>query len=886
MARWTYKLPLRLRSLFRKGKIEDGLDDELRFHLENLTGEHISEGMSPKDARFASLRDLGGIEQHKEECRDARGIRWLDKLRQDLRYGVRTLVKSRGFTLIALLLLALGISSTTTVYSVLQATLFRALPFPNSERLVRVNEKILWDGKLINHWGVGVSNLLAWRENNPVLMDLAQYSLQSFTILGAGEPEFLRGAAVTVNLFDLLQVRPQLGRAFSSDEDGPGSPPVVILSHSLWKGRFAGREDVVGETIRLDATNYTIIGITPPDFEFPSGDRHSLVPSLFVPLQLKAQPRSRVFLTIARLRPGISIERAQAVMSSLAKDGGLSSGATQGVQLQSLLELTVANVRTTMLVLLGAAGLVLFIACANVANLLLTRVTQRQKEFAVRVALGAGSRRLVRQLLVECMLLSLMGGGLGILLSVFGVEVLKDLRPPEIPQLEKISLNIEVLGFALGLSLTTGLFFGIMPIRRVLKLGIQDTLKGHSQRLPGRTKLRSLNLLIISEISLAMLLLIGAGLLMSSFLRLQNVPLGFDRDKLLTATLSLPPRYASPAQWEGFYLRLLADLQALPGVEAAALTSSLPLKDDESATGLTFDEKPPGLSEADNTIPGFGAPPGTFAALLVRVTPAYFRTLGFRLVKGRFQDERDSRSSLPGLVISQTMARHLWPDESPVGKRAWLANRSCEIVGVIEDLRYNGLRSDFLPVVYLPFRLHPVPDMRLVLRARTDPTSLASAVRSRVRALDETLPVVIKTMEQEYARELAAPRFYMLVFGLFGVLATAIAAGGVYGVISFSVSQRTQEIGVRMALGAQSHDILGLVLGLGMTPAAVGIVLGLAGAVGLTRFISSLLFGVPPTDPAIFAGLAALMAAVALAACYIPSRRATRIDPIQVIRCE
>jgi putative ABC transport system permease protein len=885
MARWTYKVSLRLRSLLRKGKAEEELDDELRFHLENLTEEHIADGMSPNDARCMALRELGGVEQHKEECRDMRGIRWLDELRQDLRYGVRTLVKSRGFTLIALLLLALGVSSTTTVYSVVQAVLLRALPFPHPERLVRVNEKILWDGKLINHWGVGVSNLLAWRENNPVLLDLAQYNFQSFKILGAGEPAFLNGAAVTVNLFELLQVRPLLGRAFSPDEDEPGSPPVVILSHSLWKSRFAGREDVVGETIRLDDTSYTVIGITRPDFEFPSGDWR--VPSLFVPLQLKAQPRSRAFLTIARLRPGISIERAQAVMSSLAKDGGRSSGATQGVQLQSLRELTVANVRTTMLVLLGAAGLVLFIACANVASLLLTRVTQRQKEFAVRAALGAGSRRLVRQLLVECMLLSLIGGSLGILLSVFGVEVLKDLRPPEIPQLEKISLNIEVLGFALGLSLTTGLFFGIMPIRRVLKLGIQDTLKGHSQRLPGRTKLRSLNLLIISEISLALLLLIGAGLLMNSFLRLQNVPLGFERDKLLTVALSLPPpRYTSAPQWEGFYLRLLADLQALPGVEAAALTSSLPLRDDESLAGLTFDEKPPGLSEADNTIPGFGAPPGAFAALLVRVTPAYFRTLGFRLVKGRFQDERDSSSSLPCLVISETMARHLWPDESPVGKRAWLANRSCEIVGVIEDIRYNDLRSDFLPVVYLPFRLQPVPDMKLVLRTRTDPTGLASAVRNRVRALDETLPVVLKTMEQEYARELAAPRFYMLVFGLFGVLATAIAAGGVYGVISFSVSQRTQEIGVRMALGAQSHDILGLVLGLGMTPAAVGIALGLAGAAGLTRFISSLLFGVPPTDPAIFAGLAALMAAVALAACYIPSRRATRIDPIQVIRCE
>ncbi|MGA2264713.1 MAG: ADOP family duplicated permease, partial [Acidobacteriota bacterium] len=646
-------------------------------------------------------------------------------------------------------------------------------------------------------------------------------------------------------------------------------------------------KDALGEAIRLGDTNYTIIGIAPSTFSFPSGDRRFWGLSLFVPLHVKEQLPNRAFLTIARLRPGVDIGQAQSVMGSMVRGSGRTQGSTQGVQLRSLRELTVANLRTTLLALMGAVGLVLLIACVNVANLLLARLTQRQKEFAVRMALGAGVGRLARQLLIEALLLGLMGGIVGLLLSASAIQVLKNLRPADLPQFERVGLNVGVVGFALCLSLATGLLFGIMPLRGVLRLGIQDALKANVPSLPKTNRLWSLNFLIISEVSLAMILLTGAGLLMNSFMRLQNVRLGFERDKLLTGSLSLePPRYSSRVQWEGFYLKLLAELQAIPGVQKAALASGLPLREDASGTGLTFDEEPPGLSEIDNTIPGYRTPDGTFATYLVRVTPGYFQTLGFHLVAGRFPDEQNPEHSQPELVISQTMARHLWPDSSAVGKRTWLANRNCEIVGVVEDVRYNDLKSDFFPVVYVPFRWQPVPDMTFVIRTYADPASLASAVRRRVAMLDKEIPVVLRTMDQQYASELATPRFYMLVFGLFGFLATAIAAGGVYGVISYTVSRRTHEIGVRMALGAQTRDVLGLVLGLGMTPAAIGIALGLAGAAVVTRFISSLLFGVVPTDPATFASLAALMAAIAMAACYIPARRAAQVNPIQVIRCE
>lgn len=453
--------------------------------------------------------------------------------------------------------------------------------------------------------------------------------------------------------------------------------------------------------------------------------------------------------------------------------------------------------------------------------------------------------------------------------------------------MERVSINLEVLGFALCVSLATGFLFGLVPVRRILRFSIQDTLKANSPTFQGTMRRRSMNLLIVSEVSLAMILVSGAGLLMNSLVRLQSVPLGFERSRLLTGSISLwPPKYTTPAQWQDFYQRLLAELQALPGVEAAAFASGLPLKAaaSASAAGLTFDEKPPGLLEADNSIPGFKTPDGTFAALLVKITPGYLQALGFRVVAGRFSTGQDSDPSRPGLVISQTMARHLWPNESPVGERARLGNKTCEIVGVVGDIKFDDLKSDFLPVVYAPFQWQPVPDMTFVLRASSDPMSLAPAVRQRIASLDNELPVVLKTMEQQYANELAGPRFYALVFGLLGILAISISAGGVYGVISYTVSRRTQEIGVRMALGARSSDVLRLVLGLGLIPAFIGIALGLAGAAALTRFISSLLFGIVPTDFATFASLAALMAVIALSACFLPARRAARVDPMAALR--
>ena len=878
----------RISRLGRRSRAETTLDTELNFHLQMETEENLGRGMNPKEARRQALIALGGLDQTREACQDLRGIRWFNEFQQDVRYGIRIMARNRSITIIAIAVLALGIGSATTVYSVVDAALLRALPYPQPEQLVRINDQNLWEGRLRNIGGVSVSNLLAHRDNNPVLMGLAQYDLQSFKILGDGPPEFLRGAAVTANFFDLLQVRPFVGRAFSPVEEEPGSPAVVLLAYGVWQTRFAGSNDILGRTIRLDNSNYTIIGVTPPGFVFPSGNSPS-VPSLFVTLHVKKEPPNRAFLTIGRLRSSVSIDRAQKVMSSLVKKSESAQGSTQSVRMQSLHELTVANFRATLLVLLGAVGLVLFIACVNVANLLLARVTQRQKEFAVRAALGAGTGRLVRQLLIESILLGVMGGVLGILMSVFAMEVLKTLRPPELPQLERVSLNLQVLGFALCISLATGLLFGLMPVRRILQFRIQDTLKANAQTLQWAMSRRSMSLLIISEVSLGMILVSGAGLLINSLVRLQNVPLGFERNQLLTGSISLlPPRYISPAQWKDFYQRLLGDLRALPGVEAAALASGLPLKAaaSASAAGLIFDERPPGLSEADNTIPGFKTPDGTFAALLVKITPGYLQALGFRVVAGRFSTEQDSARSLPGIVISQTMARHLWPGGSPVGTRTRLGNRTCEIVGVVEDIKFNDLKSDFLPVVYTPFQLQPVPDMTFVIRAFSDPTSLTPAVRRRIADLDNELPVVLKTMEQQYTSELAGPRFYTLVFGLLGIVAMSIASGGVYGVISYTVNRRTQEIGVRMALGAQSRDVLRLVLGLGMTPAVIGIVLGLAGAAALTRFISSLLFGIIPTDPATFVTLAIVMALVALTACYVPARQATKVNPIQTIRWE
>ncbi|MCI0658091.1 MAG: ABC transporter permease, partial [Acidobacteria bacterium] len=795
---------------------------------------------------------------------------------QDLKYALRNLRNSKGFTAVAVTALALGMGANTALFSIVYAVLLRPLPFPQAGRLVAVWEDHQKRGGPEREW-TNPANFYDWADRSHSLE--AMFALDGWgpTLTGEGDPERIAVARVTQGMFDTLRVTPQSGRAFTAAEDQPGGERVVLLSQGLWKRRFGGQASLVGRSIQLNGNPFLVVGILPEGFKVP------MIPDTeaITPMQARRDGRGNAYIrVVARLKEDTTRDVAQAEMNHIAAGIGKEhpdTNADVGIVLVGLQEELAGPARPALLVLMGAVGLVLLMACANVANLLLARASARRKEIAVRIALGAGRGRLVRQLLTESVLLSAAGGLGGLFLAVWGVAALKTGLPEGFAQQFSVSLDRWVLGFTALLSVLSGIIFGIVPALQASRPNVSEQLKegGRSAAgVAGHGRMR--HALAAVEVGLSLMLLVGAGLLLKSFATLVSENPGFDVRNLVKLDLLLPPvKYPDPAQAAAFYERLVESVRGLPGVSAADVTTSTPFADSNSDTGFRIEGRPE-------------PPPGVRVAAWYRqVSTDYLKTMGIPLVRGRLFDSRDSAQAPRVVLINESMAREYWPGENPVGKRIGSTTKWREIVGVVGNVRHFGLDGQEPPAMYLPVTQVPSPGMTLVVRSKAEPASVIAAVRRAVWSMDRDLaPADVGTMEREIRGSLADRRFTLLLIGLFAALALVLAVVGVYGVTAYSVSQRTHEIGVRMALGAQKGHVLKLVLRQGLLLTGAGVIPGVFGALALTRVMKGLLFGISPTDPATFAWVVTLLFAVSASACYVPARRAARMDPVRALRNE
>jgi putative ABC transport system permease protein len=801
-------------------------------------------------------------------------------LLQDLRYGARMLMKKPGFTLIAVLTLALGIGANTAIFSVVNAVLLRPLPFPESERLTLVFLKNPETAS--GRGGYGNADFQALRERNQSFEKIAAVSPGNrYSLTGGGAPEQVIGAAVTAGFFDALGVRPQRGRTFLVGEDKPGSPRTVVVSHSFWEKYLSSNPDAVGQAVTLNNESFTVIGVMAQDFRFTAFGPAEL----WTALQLDP-PRARppYFLrVIGRLKPGVSAEQGQAEVNAIANQVQQQYPDSQprAARLEPFKRAIVGDAQLSLSVLLGAVFFILLIASINVANLLLARATEREREMAVRTALGAGRLRLIRQALTESALLALLGATLGWLLAQWGVGLIVGLSPENLPRFDEISVDGRVLGFTLLMTCFSGLVFGLAPALQSSQLDLNTTLKeGGRSGAEGFRRNRLRKLFIVSEFALALMLLVGAGLMIRSFLRLQRVNPGFTPDRALTAQIVLPrSSYREDARVGAFQRQLLQRVQALPGVQAASVSMSLP-------PNLLIMRNPFAV-EGQTPSPGQSLP----LAEQLLVSPDYFRTLGIQQLAGRAFTDADDANAPQVVIINEALSRQYFHNQDPVGKRLQTGDYSpagpwLTIVGVVADVKYSGLNETAQPTLYTAFQQNLWwRSMYLAVKADGDPLGLINSVRNEVWALDRDLPVSqIKTMDQLMSDAVAEPRAYTLLLGIFGAVALLLAALGIYGVMAYAVTQRTHEIGVRLALGAQSGAVLRLVIGAGMKLALLGMAIGLLAAFAMTRLMTKLLFSVSATDPVTFALIALLLMGVALLACYLPARRATKVDPMVALR--
>ena len=807
---------------------------------------------------------------------------------KELRYGIRSLLKHPGFTAIAVITLALGIGANTAMFSVINGVLLRPLPYQDPDRLVTIWEESPERG--LFQLPVSYANFRDWQDQNHVFDQISAYTFTNLNLTGTGEPARLLTVRSSANLFSLVGAAPLLGRGFLTEEDKEGANRVVILGHALWQSRFGSDSGIVGKSLTLNNQSHTVVGVMSPNVQFPVGFGYlgkvlNDPVDLYVPLAATSEETGRgnySFFAIGRLKPGVTINQAQAEMSTI--EGRLEQQYPEGntgigISLVPTQEQTVKEIRPALLVLLGAVAFMLLIACANIANLLLARATSRQKEIAIRTALGASRLRVLRLLLTESVMLSLAGGCLGLLLAFWGTDALMALAPDNIPRLNEVRVDARVFGFTLAVSLVTGILFGLIPAVHASKPDLNEALKEGSRGSMGSaTGKRTRSVLVAVEVALSLVLLIGAGLMIKSFLRLQQMNLGFDPDNVLAVDLSLSrSRYPEDRQQVAFFQEALERLQSVPGIKSAGATTGLP---------LTLS-----LSGSDFRIEGRPEPEaGREMIIHTRsVSPDYFGTLGISLIKGRDFSARDKSDAPKTAIINNDLARIYFPSEDPIGKRitfddgeSWIS-----IVGVIGDVKQLGLDSSAKPEVYFPYLQVAAPSMSLVVRTTSNPLSLAGAVKSQIQMIDKDLPIDdAKTMQQLLAESLSGRRFNMLLLTVFAMVALVLAIVGIYGVMSYTVTQRTHEIGIRVAIGAQSRDVFRMVIGQGMMLAMIGVTFGLVGAFGLTRLMTTMLFGVEPTDPATFVGIAVLLTAVTLVACYIPARRAAKVNPLVALRYE
>lgn len=808
----------------------------------------------------------------------------MDQLFTDIRYGFRSLLKRPAFTAIALLTLALGIGVNSAIFSAVDSILLRPLPLKDPARLVSVWEHTLRDGIRQNE--AAPANFFDLQSQNQSFEQLGAFGPDDVNLTGDGEPERLDGQVVTANVFSILGVAPALGRTFSPEEDQPGQEHVVVLSDALWRRRFNGDPSIVNRTVTLNGESFTVIGVMPRGFFFPEREIELWTPWAMEPDQ-KSGRGDHYLRLVARLKPGTTLERANADLTSIAQRLSAEYPRTNeglGFVAHSLHQDYVGNLRLPILILFAAVGLVLLIACANVANLLLAQATTRRKEIAIRIALGARRWTIVRQLLVESLLLAAGGGLLGTLGAFWSVEALGKLLPESLSKLQNVSIDARVFLFTLGVSVLTAVVFGGVPALLASRTRPGATLNDVARDMAGGTSGRHVRrVLVVSEVALAVVLLVSAGLLIRSFQLLRQVDTGFTSENALTMRMVLPfPKYAQAEARRAFYDETLRRIEALPGVESAGMITFLPL----SFHGMNFTFSVEGQpSPSDMKLP--------FALFRV-VSPDYFRAMGIPLRRGRFFDTRDSIDSQPAVLINRRFAEQYWPGEDAIGKRVKVGpvdspNVWLTVVGVVGDVRQTGLYEQKLEF-YVPYaqdRRSFMAPRDLVVRTKSDPAAIAAAVRQAVWTVDKDQPVSnVRTLDQVFAAAISQERFQALMLGLFAALALLLACVGLYGVISYAVVQRTHEIGVRMALGAQPVDVLRLVIRQGMTLTLAGLVVGIVAGTFVTRVLTDMLFGVTPRDPLTFAGVPVLLLVVALLACYIPARRATRIDPLTALRAE
>ncbi len=803
----------------------------------------------------------------------------MNSLLQDFRFGLRMLVKKPAFTLIAVITLALGIGANAAIFSVVNAVLLRPLPYPSAERLMTVWENHTKRDGPEREW-TSPPGFEDWRDQAKSFDHVVALQGWGPTLTGQGDPEQLVGALVSHNTFEMLGVAPALGRAFRPEEDQRGAEGVVIISQSLWQRRFGADPALVGKTILLNGESRMVIGVMPAGFKFPIIANADVWRPIQPVLNAGCQRGCITIRVMARLKPEATEAQARAELNTIAariEQQFPDTNSKVGATLIPLHEFLVGPVKTQMLALLVAVAFVLLIACANVANLLLARSASRATEIAIRASLGAGRWRIARQLLSESLLLAVIGGVVGLLLAYWLVDLLVGFSPQGTPRLDEIGVDWRALGYTLAVTMLTGLLFGAAPVWQLFKTDLNQSLRDGGKGLKTGGGGRALSLLVVTETALALMLLVGAGLLIRSFIQLQRVDPGFNPRNVLTAVVTLQPAAYPDGQVRGFYNQLLDRVKTLPGAQSAAAVSSLPLAGFDTDNGFVIEGRPA------------PAPDQRPVAWISSVTHDYFRTMGMRLIAGREFTEHDNGNAAKVVIISEATARRHFPNEDPIGKRIGNGRPDGwrEIIGVTADVKHFGLNQDARVSMFVPHGLRPTRRMNIVVRTAGDPISLSSALRGAVSAMDKNLAVSnLRAMEEIAAQSIGGERFTLLLLSVFAGLALLLSAAGIYGVMSYAVAQRTREIGVRMALGAEAGSVLRLVIGQGMLLALIGVGIGLAGSLALSRLMKTMLFGVSATDPLTFIGVGALLALVALVACYVPARRAAKVDPMIALRYE
>jgi putative ABC transport system permease protein len=869
----------RVRALFRRETVLTEIGAELRDHELRLAARLESEGLSPEDAAREAKRWVGNVPLLQDAGYDVRGGGWVEAFLKDLRYGVRMLRSYPGFTLTAVATLALGIGANTAIFSVASGVLLRPLPYPDGEQIVMVwmdNARI----NLREDWHP-YPNYAEYRDQSTTFSHMAAFNNTARIFTDGGEPERIVGAHSTANFFDVLGVRPQYGRTYADAEGAPGSTAVIVLSHGLWQRRYGGRADLLEKTIEINGRPVRVVGIMPAGFAFPGRDTAFWVPT---PLseQLRNNRNSIWLQVVGRMKPGATVDQAQADLLRVNADilARIPQQKGYSVYVQSHYDQMVGRIRPAVMVLLGAVGFVLLIACTNVANLLLARASTRERELALRAAIGAGRGRIIRQLLTESVLLSAIGGLAGLGLAWLGLDALLAAAPADLPRANEIRIDGGVLAFTLGLSVATGLLFGLVPALQTSASDPGRTLKegGRGTTALGVSLRRGL---VVLEVALAVVLLVGAGLMIRSFVNVQRVDLGFDPDRVLTARVALFGQgYQQPARVVEFYRDVVTRLAAAPGVEGAAAVGTLFLSATPNSTNFSIEGRPDFTPEESVEVP------------VDSITPNYFSVMRVPLLAGRFFDDRDVEGAPQTVIINDTMARMFWPGESPIGRRMKYGSSAGQspwmtIVGVVGDTRRTGLDAAVRPETYLPHAQTSAGGMTLVVRTSGAPEEALPALRSVVRSVDQTIPLFATQSVAELLGDMTAQRrLNTLLLSVFGAVAAVVAAVGVYGVLAYSVTQRRRELGVRIALGASARSLLGLVLREGLALAGAGLVVGLLAALALGRVMTTLLYGVNAADPATLAAIAGVAAFTALAACLVPAIRAVRVDPTTALRAE